>query len=81
MYPLYYQGLRLSVTFQVKHLCVGDFASFAKIFAGFYFGKGIEQQDCFFILTLDGLTCFYPGLGGIGFESQGMNRARVHFFF
>ena len=41
MYPLYYKGLRLSVTFQVKHLCVGDFASFAKIFAGFYFGKGI----------------------------------------
>ena len=44
MYPLYYKGLRLSVTFQVKHLCVGDFASFAKIFAGFYFGKGIEKE-------------------------------------
>ena len=44
MYPLYYKGLRLSVTFQVKHLCVGDFASFAKIFAGFYFGKGIDFQ-------------------------------------
>ena len=44
MYPLYYKGLRLSVTFQVKHLCVGDFASFAKIFAGFYFGKGIDRQ-------------------------------------
>ena len=43
MYPLYYKGLRLSVTFQVKHLCVGDFASFAKIFAGFYFGKGIDN--------------------------------------
>ena len=45
MYPLYYKGLRLSVTFQVKHLCVGDFASFAKIFAGFYFGKGIELKN------------------------------------
>ena len=45
MYPLYYKGLRLSVTFQVKHLCVGDFASFAKIFAGFYFGKGIVVID------------------------------------
>ena len=47
MYPLYYKGLRLSVTFQVKHLCVGDFASFAKIFAGFYFGKGIDLFDLF----------------------------------
>ena len=45
MYPLYYKGLRLSVTFQVKHLCVGDFASFAKIFAGFYFGKGIGDDN------------------------------------
>ena len=41
MYSLYYKGLSLGVTFQVKHLCVGDFASFAKIFAGFYFGRGI----------------------------------------
>ena len=48
MYPLYYKGLRLSVTFQVKHLCVGDFASFAKIFAGFYFGKGIEPGTYLF---------------------------------
>ena len=47
MYPLYYKGLRLSVTFQVKHLCVGDFASFAKIFAGFYFGKGIGGRSVF----------------------------------
>ena len=47
MYPLYYKGLRLSVTFQVKHLCVGDFASFAKIFAGFYFGKGIVLINLF----------------------------------
>jgi hypothetical protein len=37
--------LSLGVTFQVKHLCVGDFASFAKIFAGFYFGRGIEQNN------------------------------------
>jgi hypothetical protein len=35
--------LRLGVTFQVKHLCVGDFASFAEIFADFYFGRGIES--------------------------------------
>jgi len=41
MYSLYYKGLRLSVTFQVKHLCVGDFGSFAQFFAGFYFGRGI----------------------------------------
>ena len=51
MYPLYYKGLRLSVTFQVKHLCVGDFASFAKIFAGFYFGKGIVYIRQFFVLS------------------------------
>jgi hypothetical protein len=42
MYSFYYKGLRLGVTFQVKHLFVGDFASFAKFFAGFYFGRGIE---------------------------------------
>jgi len=42
MYSLYYKGLRLSVTFQVKHLCVGDFGSFAQFFAGFYFGRGID---------------------------------------
>ena len=47
MYPLYYKGLRLSVTFQVKHLCVGDFASFAKIFADFYFGRGIDKSLSF----------------------------------
>jgi hypothetical protein len=41
MYSLYYKDLRLGVTFQVKPLCVGNFVSFAKIFAGFYFGKGI----------------------------------------
>jgi len=45
MYSLYYKGLRLGVTFQVKPVCVGDFASFAKIFAGFYFGKGIAQDS------------------------------------
>jgi hypothetical protein len=45
MYSLYYKGLRLGVTFQVKHLCVGDFASFAKIFADFYFGRGIVMMD------------------------------------
>jgi len=45
MYSFYYKGLRLGVTFQVKHLCVGDFASFAKIFAGFYFGRGIVIND------------------------------------
>jgi hypothetical protein len=44
MYSLYYKGLRLGVTFQVKPLCVGDFASFAKIFAGFYFGRGIVKS-------------------------------------
>lgn len=43
MYPLYCKGLRLGVTFQVKPLCVGDFASFAKIFAGFYFRRGIAH--------------------------------------
>jgi len=40
---LYYKGLRLGVTFEVKPLCVGDFASFAKFFAGLYFGRGIES--------------------------------------
>jgi hypothetical protein len=37
--------LRLGVTFQGKHLCVGDFASFAKFFAGFYFGRGIVKEQ------------------------------------
>jgi hypothetical protein len=42
MYSLYYKGLRFGVIFQVKSLCVGDFASFAKIFAGFYFDESID---------------------------------------
>jgi hypothetical protein len=47
MYSLYYKGLRLGVTFEVKPLCVGDFASFAKLFAGFYFSRGIDWQSDF----------------------------------
>jgi len=47
MYSLYYKGLRLGVTFQVKPLCVGDFASFAKFFAGLYFGRGIDLKERF----------------------------------
>ena len=52
MYSLYYKGLRLGVAFQVKHLCVGDFASFAKIFADFYFGRGIEIKITFLRFNL-----------------------------
>ena len=61
MYSFYYKGLRLGVTFQVKHLCVGDFASFAKIFADLYFGRGIDLWMVF----LEGshynhYACSYP---------------------
>jgi hypothetical protein len=35
------KGLRVKATLSAKRLCMGYFASFAKIFVGSYFGKGV----------------------------------------
>ncbi|BAY41413.1 hypothetical protein NIES2111_58090 (plasmid) [Nostoc sp. NIES-2111] len=36
------KGLSFQATLSAKRLCMSNFAVFAKIFVGSYFGKGIE---------------------------------------